>query len=895
MDLGTGLSQHLRARGNRAALIDEHDDVCTYADLAERVESTADTIGPGRRLVEVRARNDIGSVVGLLAAWSRGDVALITAANSSAHSPTGTYRPDSIVTGGSTPSVEMRNEQPIHELHPDLSLLLSTSGSTGSPRLVRLSQRGVTANANAIATYLGLATDDVALTSLPLHYCYGLSVLTSHLVAGATTVVRGGSLVDPCVRDACARHGVTTLAAVPHTFRMLDRSGLDRSWAPALRRVTQAGGRLAPELVRRWSEQGRNDGWDLVVMYGQTEATARMAWLPPRLAAERPEAVGIAIPGGTFTIDLTGSGDEVSAEVAASTGAVGEIVYRGPNVMMGYAVRPSDLARGPERDHLHTGDLGRIGPDGLLEVIGRRSRFVKPLGVRVDLDQLARQISSGLPGPATLHCTGDDDLVVIAVEVPGDGATAGNVARDAVRRACQLTGLPAGAVQGIGLGELPTLSSGKVDDQSLLQLARSAASTTREPRPHPSSGAEAVRRLFAEVLGRSDITDGDSFAAVGGDSLSYVEAALALEDLTGPPPADWHVLRIAELGELVEARRELVAGGRSPRPSSLQTDVVLRAAAIAAVVAFHAGLTPVLGGAHLLLVIAGFNFARFQLAPGVGSAQRWRFVGRFALFALLFAAGLLAFIDDATPANLLLVNNYVGGGPDSYWFLEAFLQLLVVVVALVSMPVVRSWERRWPFGFAAALVAAGLGARFAFPDLVGSESKAIFATHVVAWLFFLGWAAQRAHLTWQRIAVSLIAVAATPSMFIQPHRGWMIAAGVVALTWLPRLPVHQLLRRPVTAIAAASLWIYLSHWYVFPPLVPHVGPGPAVLASLVVGVTIAMAARSVAAVHTSRRAARPRTRVPWHGSHQPGSGSATAVNSSQPAMLGLNRTSMRGT
>ncbi|MFM7061868.1 MAG: AMP-binding protein, partial [Actinomycetes bacterium] len=861
MYLGSGLSSHLRARAGVTAIVDERGSRCTYAELADRVESFAESLGPGRRLVEVRASNDVGSVVALLAAWTKGDVALVTS-SSSASPQTSLYEPDTVVTGGERPVVDVRHEQPRHNLHPELSMLLSTSGSTGSPRLVRLSTQGVTANAAAIAAYLGLAQDDVALTSLPLHYCYGLSVLTSHLVAGATVVVRGGSLVDPCVRDACRQQGVTTLAAVPHTFRMLELSGLDRTWAPALRRVTQAGGRLAPEQVRRWAAQGRQDGWDLVVMYGQTEATARMAWLPPHLAAERPETVGIAVPGGRFTLDVTGDGDEVPADIAAATGVVGEIVYRGPNVMMGYATQPSDLAHGAEREHLHTGDLGRFGPDGLLEVVGRRSRFVKPLGVRVDLDELARKVAGELDDRALVHCTGDDDLVVVAVEVLHDPAGAETAARTATVQARELTGLPAGAVRGVGLPELPTLPSGKVDDQMLLRLVRAA-----EPADPPSCkgstcGAEEVRRLFATVVGHTDLADDDSFASAGGDSLGYVEVAYALDDMICPPPHDWHLRSIAELGALVDSRRSAPEGTPAPTTRTMQTDVVLRAAAIAAVVAYHVRLTPILGGAHLLLAIAGYNFARFQLAPGVGPRQMWRSVGRFTLLAVAFGSGLLAVVSDTTLANVFLVNNYAGGGPSRYWFLEAFLQLLVVVTALASLPAARKLERRWPFGCAIAAVAVGLGARFALHDLLGSGAKAIFATHVVAWLFFLGWSAQRAHLAWQRVLVSVVALAATPSMFDQPHRGWIVAAGVVTLTWSPRIPVPQSLRRPLTAVAAASLWIYLTHWYVFPPVAARLGAAAAVLASLVVGIGISTSLNQIAAARTTRRGHTHHDRAP---------------------------------
>ena len=174
-------------------------------------------------------------------------------------------------------------------LHPELALLLSTSGSTGSPKLVRLSDRNVSSNAHTIGSYLELTPDDRGITALPLHYCYGLSVLHSHLAAGASVVLTDASVVDPCFTDALQAHGVTNVAGVPHTFELLERSGRDRLNVPTLRFITQAGGRMAPDRVEQWVRRAERWGAKFYVMYGQTEATARMAYLPPEIARRRPE------------------------------------------------------------------------------------------------------------------------------------------------------------------------------------------------------------------------------------------------------------------------------------------------------------------------------------------------------------------------------------------------------------------------------------------------------------------------------------------------------------------------------------------------------------------------------------------------------------------------------
>ena len=216
-----------------------------------------------------------------------------------------TYAPDVIVRDG---IVEHRHASRPSDMHPELAMLMSTSGSTGSPKLVRLSRANLSANAESIAQYLDIRQTDRAATTLPMSYCYGLSVIHSHLLRGAGIILTDRSVVDDEFWDSFRRHRGTTFAGVPHTFDLLDRIGFDGSSVPDLRYVTQAGGRLAPDQVRRFAALGSQHGWDLFVMYGATEATARMAYLPTELAFDNPNCIGVPIPGGEFRIEPTGDG-----------------------------------------------------------------------------------------------------------------------------------------------------------------------------------------------------------------------------------------------------------------------------------------------------------------------------------------------------------------------------------------------------------------------------------------------------------------------------------------------------------------------------------------------------------------------------------------------------------
>ncbi|MEV1147643.1 AMP-binding protein, partial [Micromonospora sp. NPDC049799] len=368
--------RELAAHGDRPAVI-TRDGETTYAELADRVARTAARLGTARRLVLVVGANTLDSLVAYLAALHAGHPVLLVPGGHDAAvaSLVAAYDPDVVVgpaDGGWR--IVQRRAASAHDLHQDLALLLSTSGSTGSPKLVRLSHANLQANAESIAGYLGIRDTDRAATTLPLHYCYGLSVVNSHLARGAALVLTDLSVADGCFWELFRATRATTFAGVPYTFDLLDRVGFAGMDLPHLRYVTQAGGRLAPERVVRYAELGRRAGWDLFVMYGQTEATARMAYLPPDLALDRPTAIGVPVPGGAFRL----------APVADHADpAVGELVYAGPNVMLGYAESPADLALGRTIDELHTGDLARRGADGLWEIVGRRSRFAKILGLRI--------------------------------------------------------------------------------------------------------------------------------------------------------------------------------------------------------------------------------------------------------------------------------------------------------------------------------------------------------------------------------------------------------------------------------------------------------------------------------------------------------------------------------
>jgi non-ribosomal peptide synthetase component E (peptide arylation enzyme) len=799
--------RHARSLHSHRPAVLTDTDTLTHGDLDRLVRDRAQRLDVPRRhhasgsLVVLELSNDLASLVDYLAVLDSGHVPLLAGRHAasvfdvwSADAMIGVHHGERRVIRRSeaTPSCQL---DACAALHPELAVLMSTSGSTGAPKLVRLSHRNVLSNAAAIAASLALTDDDRAITTLPMHYCYGLSVVHSHLLVGGSIVLTEASVVDRCFQRQLAK-GVTTFAGVPHTFELLERSTTDLWAAATLRRVTQAGGRMAPETVRRWSQQAAAHDAEFIVMYGQTEATARMAVLPAELAGRWPQSIGKPIPGGVI---------EIRPHPAVADAACGEVVYRGPNVMMGYAQQPADLSLGPLCDELRTGDVGRVidGADGLIEVVGRLSRFVKPFGLRVDLAQIERHLAArGVRAAAA----GDDAGLVMVVETQ---ATSSGVADEAASAVVELTGLPRSAVQVVARPSLPRTASGKIDYSAALAL-RAA-----EARAAPAAASSPAGAVFADVLG-GEVRPTDTFVGLGGDSLSYVECSIALEAAVGPLPADWHLRTVAELDACSREPR------RWPR---VDTTVLLRAFSICAVVATHMRLYRFPGGAHLLLAVAGYNLARFHLPLGsvsqrvrsglrtaakVGApASAW--IGLNMLVAGGYSVGALA-----------LVNNYTGSewrreGRWQYWFFEVFVQLVVASVLLLAVPAVRRVERRWPFGFAATLLAALLLFRFEVVTL-GGNYNSLFRTHTVAWLFALGWAIWQAERRWQQVAVSAAALLAVPGFFGRPQREVFVVGGLLLLTWLPSVPLPRPIVAPLGVLASASMWIFLVHWQVFPPV-----------------------------------------------------------------------------
>lgn len=411
---------------NNTAVIEEDGKRHTYADLKNECDKLANEIESGRCLVFCLCRNSYASLFGYVTFVNNRIVPVLLDAHLDRellHSLIENYHPDYLWLPG-----EMVNEFEFSEkyiahgyslvktpythefpLFHELALLLTTSGSTGSPKLVRQSYKNIEANTKSIVEYLELSETERPITTLPMSYTYGLSIINTHLWVGASIIMTQKTVMNREFWQQFKEFQATSFGGVPYTYEMLDRLRFIHMNLPSLRMMTQAGGKLSPELHKRFAEYAENTGKRFVVMYGQTEATARMAYLPYQKSLEKYGSMGIAIPGGKFTLIDEGG------NIITEPDVVGELVYEGDNVTLGYAEKGEDLIKGDERHgRLVTGDMAKIDSDGFYYIVGRKKRFLKIFGSRTNLDETERMIKAAFPD-IDVACGGVDDKMWVFI------------------------------------------------------------------------------------------------------------------------------------------------------------------------------------------------------------------------------------------------------------------------------------------------------------------------------------------------------------------------------------------------------------------------------------------------------------------------------------------------
>ncbi len=411
--------------GDRIAIITDNKTPITYKEVIEEGDSLLDKV-ESRSLLFIICKNCYESACVYIGALRKGVVPVLI--NSGIEEELfqnllNLYKPsylcapmdwekaglqDQAITQGGNYVLHKTTYDKDYVLSDDLALLLTTSGSTGSPKLVRQSYTNIITNANAIAEYLSIDREDRAITTMPMSYTYGLSIINSHLLQGACIIMNEYTVMNKEFWALMKEAQATTFGGVPYIYEMLKKLRFGSMDLPALKYITQAGGKLSKNMAEEFNQICEDKEIKLIIMYGQTEATARMSYLPWEYAKEKAGSMGIAIPGGEFLLM-----DEKD-ELITKPDQVGELIFKGPNVTLGYAKSCYDLNNQDENQGiLHTGDMAKRDKDGFYYIVGRKKRFLKLFGNRVNLDEveelLKKQnfecVCAGVDDQLKIYCT----------------------------------------------------------------------------------------------------------------------------------------------------------------------------------------------------------------------------------------------------------------------------------------------------------------------------------------------------------------------------------------------------------------------------------------------------------------------------------------------------------
>ena len=414
----------LKNFGKKTALVTEEKNF-SYNELSELSNKIGDAV-KSRCLIFLLAENSADSIAGYLGFLNKKIVPMMIDAELNfelVKNLLEIYKPDFIWTpkklrenfSDCEEIFQSENyilistgEKNFYPLNDELALLMTTSGSTGSPKFVRQSYKNISANTKSIVKYLQIDENERAITNLPMSYVYGLSIINTHIFSGASVVVTDKTLFQKEFWKLMKEKEVTNFNGVPYTFEMLERLRFFRMNLPALKKITQAGGKLDPELHLKFAEYAEKNNRKFFVMYGAAEATARMGYLPAEKSLKKFGSMGIAIPDGKFElVDNDG-------KIITTPETVGELIYYGENVSLGYAECGEDLIKGDERrGKLETGDLAKFDAENIYTIVGRKKRFLKMFGKRINLQKVEHIIRQKFN--IENACTGIDDKMKIFI------------------------------------------------------------------------------------------------------------------------------------------------------------------------------------------------------------------------------------------------------------------------------------------------------------------------------------------------------------------------------------------------------------------------------------------------------------------------------------------------
>jgi acyl-CoA synthetase (AMP-forming)/AMP-acid ligase II/acyl carrier protein len=516
----------------------------TYEHLLRDAQVIGRQFGSKKQIISLSGPQNLEYIKAYFAVMLSGNVLNLQGNRETETNLWENYRID---TYDNTLTIERTNDRQFR-INKELAMLIQTSGTSNSPKTVMLSHENLISNAKAIAEYLQIVQSDRAPLNLPIEHGYGMSVLNSHFISGASVILKSNYDLSSGFWLEMDEMGMTNFNAVPFHYERLSKNLEYLAHAANLRFCTQAGGKLNTRVINEISEIFRKSGKRFYVMYGQTEASPRMTYLPFSLVPSNSESIGVAIPGGKIWLE-----DSDGIEIKL-TGVEGELIYTGPNVMLGYLKEEKDLHDIEKRAPLRTGDIGKFNSNNLIEVVGRVDRQIKFLGNRLNLEEVESQLKGN--SRANVYLRFETSINRFSVFTDDLKAVMKNL------ETVNILNLDKNFFRVYELNKWPLSSSGKTDFVRLRRLMDYRTSS----KPFMSRlysniltnlfftrSTKTINEIFVSVFVTKKIQDSSTFRGLGGDSLDSVSLLVLVENhFHCDLPRDWMDMSVAQLAKILK-------------------------------------------------------------------------------------------------------------------------------------------------------------------------------------------------------------------------------------------------------------------------------------------------------------------------------------------------------
>lgn len=706
-----------------------------------------------------------------------------------------------------------------------LAQVAFTSGTEGEPKGVMLTHRNLADAVIRIRQVMGLDATVREYVGVPVYLAFGFGRCRTVSASGGSFYIPPGGFDLRELATMLDAGEVNSICAVPTLWRLVLRN----------RELFAASGAHV-----RWIEIGSQ-------AMTRDEKLAMRALFPRACIVQH---YGLTEASRSTFLDVRAADDDALDSVGGPVGATeigitpeGRIKIRGPHVARELLLGGKRVPNVDPEGWFITNDLGEWR-DGRLYFRGRFDDVINIGGIKVSPDRLeddvraALRIDTGFCIARVADPMRGEAVLVAAVR---SLSTPDHKLRAATTAGLSALGIDASsAVTVTRVDALPTTDSGKIQRNVVAARYLQVLADARGDQPEfeaPTvsdvgasahvqgegvvsrfrrTRASSVREIYQSLFPAQKIGDSDTFATLGGDSLSYVEATLAIEELLGELPPDWQNMSVIAFGPAASPKSSMV---------KVDTSVLLRCLGIIAIVSWHFNLLEVGGATFLLIAVAGFNFARFQLPNVLEKDTVWPMFASVLHIAVptALAMGLHQLkTGDFDLLELALTGNWETAKTDrfTFWFLDLLIQLYLVVALLLAVPTVRQKARRSPLLLPLTLLVMAVAVAKISPLFWDIEDLAFRVPHVLIWLFFLGWVLQRAQTSGERSVVA-IAVPALPfflwgtptsdTWWLQYGEVWVVA-GCLMLLFVQGVKLPRFAYRGISSVADASMFIYIMHW-----------------------------------------------------------------------------------